>query len=241
MTSQSVAEHGGSSAYQALESRFRRLGALREAAGMLHWDMSTMMPAGGAEARTEQLAALDVTCHELLADRRMGDLLSAADEESHGLDPWRRANLREMRRAWLHATALEADLVEALSRAEKRCEMIWREARPANDFKAVLPALETQVGLIRQGAAAKAEALGLSPYDALLDRFEPGGRAERIDAVFDPLAEFLPDFLGAVLERQASAPAPYRNSSTRRRSKWKKSSTARRQLRCASWNPALSA
>ena len=210
MTSQSVAEHGGSSAYQALESRFHRLGALREAAGMLHWDMSTMMPAGGAEARTEQLAALDVTCHELLADRRMGDLMSAADEESHGLDPWRRANLREMRRAWLHATALEADLVEALSRAEKRCEMIWREARPANDFKAVLPALETQVGLVRQGAAAKAEALGLSPYDALLDRFEPGGRAERIDAVFDPLAEFLPDFLGAVLERQASAPAPAR-------------------------------
>ena len=147
MTSQSVAEHGSSSAYQALENRFRRLGALREAAAMLHWDMSTMMPAGGAEARTEQLATLDVTCHELLADRRMGDLLSAADEESHGLDPWRRANLREMRRAWLHATALEADLVEALSRAEKRCEMIWREARPANDFKAVLPALEKQLGL----------------------------------------------------------------------------------------------
>ncbi len=48
-------------AYALLETRFRRLNALREAAGMLHWDMSTMMPHGGAEARTEQLAALEVT------------------------------------------------------------------------------------------------------------------------------------------------------------------------------------
>ncbi len=47
-------------AYQALEARFRRLNALREAAGMLNWDMSAMMPSGGAEARSEQLAALQV-------------------------------------------------------------------------------------------------------------------------------------------------------------------------------------
>jgi Zn-dependent M32 family carboxypeptidase len=53
-------------AYTALETRFRRLNALREAAGVLHWDMSTLMPRGGAEARAEQLAALQVTCHELL-------------------------------------------------------------------------------------------------------------------------------------------------------------------------------
>ena len=39
------------SAYVDLERRFRRLNALSEAAGLLHWDMSTMMPAGGAEAR----------------------------------------------------------------------------------------------------------------------------------------------------------------------------------------------
>ena len=31
-------------AYETLERRFQRLGALREAAGMLNWDMSTMMP-----------------------------------------------------------------------------------------------------------------------------------------------------------------------------------------------------
>ena len=39
------------SAYRGLESRFARLNALNEATGVLHWDMSTMMPSGGAAAR----------------------------------------------------------------------------------------------------------------------------------------------------------------------------------------------
>ncbi len=99
------------SAYARLERRFHRLYALREAAGVLHWDMSTLMPAGGAEARMEQLAALDVVCHEWLTAPDMGDLFEAAAAETGGLDPWPRANLREMRREWVHASALDAGLV----------------------------------------------------------------------------------------------------------------------------------
>ena len=63
------------SPYTDLEARFHRLQALRNALGVLHWDMATMMPAGGAEARAEQLAALNVVCHGMLADPVMGDLL----------------------------------------------------------------------------------------------------------------------------------------------------------------------
>jgi len=195
-------------AYEDLEARFRRLNALREAAGVLNWDMSAMMPAGGAEARSEQLAALEVACHEQLSDPALADLLDEAGTDSQALDPWQRANLREMRRDWLHTTALPADLVDALSRARNRCEMIWRRARPENDFTAVRPALQALLDLVRDSAAAKSELMGCSPYDALLDEFEPGGSAARIDAVFDRLAAFLPDFLSRVLERQAAAPRP---------------------------------
>ena len=196
-------------AYQDLETRFRRLYALREAAGVLHWDSSTVMPKGGAEARGEQLAALGVICHEALTAPEIGDLLDAAEEESANgaaLDPWQAANLREMRREWRHSTALEADLVEALSKAAQRCEMIWREARPASDFAAVLPALEEVVSLVRRKADAKAAAFGVAPYDALLDEYEPGLSGARVAEIFDDLAGFLPGFLGQVLERQQAAP-----------------------------------
>jgi carboxypeptidase Taq len=195
-------------AYETLEARFRRLNALREAAGMLHWDMSAMMPKGGAEARSEQLTALDLTCHEILKGPELGDLLDRAEGEAAKLDPWRRANLREMRRTWRHETALPADLVAALTKAQHKCEMVWREARPASDFAAVLPRLTELLKLVRESAAAKAAAFGCSPYDALLDQYEPGGAAARIEGIFADLAAFLPDFLARVLERQAKEPAP---------------------------------
>ena len=56
--------------------------------------------------------------------------------------------------------------------------------------------------LTREEAAAKAAALGLAPYDALLDGYEPGIGTAEIDALFEPLAAFLPDFLERVLAHQ---------------------------------------
>lgn len=193
-------------AYDRLEARFRRREILAEAGGMLHWDMSAMMPPGGAAARAEQLATLEVLGHELLTDPRTGDLLDRAEADAATLDGWQRANLREMRRDWRHATALESELVEALSRAARRCEMAWRAARPAGDFAAVQPLLAELLGLVRRKAEAKGEALGLSPYEALVDEYEPGLTVAQIDPLFDELSGFLPGFLGEVLERQAARP-----------------------------------
>ncbi len=196
-------------AYDTLQNRFRRLHALNEAAGMLHWDMSTMMPSGGAQARTEQLAVLSVTSHELLVDPEMKAFFEAAEQDSSlQQDSWKQANLREMRRRWRHATALNSQLVEAMMKAGKNCEMIWRDARPKGDFAAVLPALSEVLKLSREAAAAKAEVFDCSAYDALLDQYEPGGSSDRIDDIFDDLAEFLPNFLSDVLDWQAQKPAP---------------------------------
>ena len=163
-------------AYPELESRFKRLLAVRDAEAMLHWDLATMMPRGGIEARSEQLAVLKSLRHGLLTAPELGDILDAA-EEGKGLDRWQSANLREMRRTWRHATALAAHQVEALSRAVSACEAAWRSARADSDFQSVLPKLEAVLALVRETSATKAETLGLSPYDALLDEYEPDVRA----------------------------------------------------------------
>jgi carboxypeptidase Taq len=196
------------SAYAGLEQRFRRLSALQEAGGMLHWDMSTMMPDGGRPARAEQLAALGVICHEILTDAKTGDLLDAAEAEKGALTDWQRANLKEMRRAHTHATAIGSDLVEAMSKAATACEAAWREARPKGDFALVRPLLSEVLNLARQAAAAKAGKLGCSPYEALMDQYEPGAREAEIDGVFADYGAFLPDFLPRVLEHQARQGVP---------------------------------
>jgi len=196
-------------AYDRLTSTFGRIGALRDAEAMLHWDLATMMPAGSAEARAEaradQLAALKAVRHGFITAPEIADLLDAAERD--GLDGWQAANVREMRHAWVHAAALHEDLVEALSRATSACETAWRQARADDDFAHALPKLEAALALVREAAAAKADVLGVTPYDALLDEWEPGGRAADIEPVFAELAAFLPGFLEQVLAAQARAPA----------------------------------
>jgi carboxypeptidase Taq len=197
-------------AYSDLETRFRRLSLVHDAGAVLQWDKEALMPAGGAAARTEQLATLHVIAHQMITDPAVGDLIARAepDLQQRDADAWKKANLARMKRQWRHATCLPADLVEALSRATSDCEMRWRTARAASDFKGLLPFLQRVLDLVRETAAIKAEAFGLSPYDALLDEGEPGTRSAEITAVFDSLAEFLPGFIAAVLAKQARAPRP---------------------------------
>ena len=191
-------------AYRQLEDRFRRASLVGDAAGFLGWDSQVLMPEGSAESRAEIAAALQLVTHETLTAPEVGDLLDRAAEDE--LDRWQAANLREMRRRWVHKTAVEPRLVEAMARAESAAEMAWRSARPASDFRAVLPLAEELLRLTVEAGEAKAAALGVDVYDALLDQYEPDGRAADIDLLFDELAGFLPDLTQQVLDRQAATP-----------------------------------
>jgi carboxypeptidase Taq len=76
-----------------------------------------------------------------------------------------------------------------------------------NDFAAVLPGLERILRIEREIAAVKAERLGTSPYEALLDQYEPGASVAEIDRLFDEIAGFLPDLIEDALNRQAAPPS----------------------------------
>lgn len=192
-------------AYSDLSAHFSRAAALSNAIGILQWDSDVMMPKGSVGTRAESLALLRVLHHGLVTDPRVGDWLPDAAADN-GLGEWERANLREIQRMWTVQTALPPDLVEAFSKAISKCEMAWRKARAEADFESLLPLLQEVLRLQQEMGAAKGEKLGLSPYDALLNDYEPGGRSERIDALFDDLAAFLPAFTEKVLEVQARRP-----------------------------------
>jgi len=196
------------SAYTALEMRFQRILTLEDVGNVLHWDMSAMMPPGGAGGRSRQMAELKGVGHALLTSSETGDLLGRADRDRDALSPWQRANLKCMNRMFRHATALSEQFVSAFSKASSACEIAWGAARADADFKAIEASLENMLSLVREAAAAKAQAFGVAPYDALLDEFEPGMASAEIDALFAGLEAFLPGFLGQVLERQDLAPAP---------------------------------
>ncbi|BCI66618.1 carboxypeptidase M32 [Acetobacter aceti] len=188
-------------AYDHLHRLFGRLSALEDAGGLLSWDRDTIMPEGAAGRRATVMATLGGLQHEMLTAPEVTDWLGAAAADG---DFWKQANLNEMKRIHARAVAVPGDLVEALSKAGSEAEMVWRKARADNDFKSLLPYLQTVLDLTRESTTAIGEALSVSPYDALLDGFDPGMTQKAITPIFETLARDLPPLLQEVLERQAS-------------------------------------
>jgi carboxypeptidase Taq len=193
----------GMSAMSRLHARFARIATVSEAAEMLGWDAAAVMPAGGAEARGDQLAVLAGMAHDLLTAPGLADELAAAEAPE---DAWEARNLALMRHEHVRATALPLDLVEAQERANAACERIWREARPAGDFKLIQGPLEAVVRLERERAAALSARLGLPPYDSLMDGFQRGVTAADVEPVFARYQQFLADNLPLAEARQRDAP-----------------------------------
>lgn len=194
-------------AYQRLTARAARIATIGEASAMLGWDAAAMMPSGGGAARGDQLAVLAGLAHGLATAPEVADDLAAA-EAAPPAEPWDAANLRLLRHAHTRATALPPDLVEAQARANSACEKIWREARRTADFALVRPSLEQVVRLVCEQAAALAPALGLSPYDALMDGYQRGIGAADVTPIFAAYEAFLADALPRAEAIQAARPAP---------------------------------
>ncbi len=189
-------------AYQALTATFTRLYHYQHLGAIASWDQAAKMPPGGNAARGAALAELDVLMHQTLTDQSLHALMATAQGEA--LDPAQRANLREMRRDWEQANLLPERLIEAKSLAGSRCEHAWRTQRKENDWPGFLKNFSEVVKLSREEAQTLSQARGVSPYDALMDKYEPGTRSADIDVLFGELKTWLPDLIGKVSTKQAS-------------------------------------
>jgi len=194
------------SPYQQLELEFRRLHAFRGAASILHWDAAVMMPKGSTELRGDQLAALEIESHTLLASPRVSRLLERAEANTAALDEWQLANLHEMRRSRDHAIATPQSLVARLTKATARAEVRWVEAKQQNNFAMFAPHLEEVIALVRDKATLLGKALNLAPYDALVDEFSPGLTTREIDKIFATLTQKLPELIQQSIDTQSKNP-----------------------------------
>src|SRR5207245_2257173 len=170
-------------AYAELIRRVKECRLLNSCAEMLAWDERTYMPHNGSAHRAEQMALLARLAHEMITAPEVGQLLSQADGSGKSnQDTPQAANLREIRRSYDRLVKLPKELVEELARVTTRAQQVWQEARAADDFAAFQPWLEKIIKLKRQ----EADAIGYkeSPYDALLDEYEPGATTADITRAF---------------------------------------------------------
>lgn len=190
--------------YNTLEKVFSTLNDLEQSQAILHWDMATMMPNGGAKNRANQLATLESISHAILTDDGIEELIKSSEKSKQSMSNWQKSNLRIISRKFKHANAVPKELIKQLTLEGSNCELVWRKARLENDFATLQPHLKKVVGLVREVAKYKSEAFECSPYDALLDMYDPGRTTEQLDKVFDNLEDFLPDFIAKVINKQES-------------------------------------
>ena len=188
-------------AYDLLADAHLRLHRFGHLASITRWDQETYMPPKGIEARSAALAELAALMHRMRTEPGLGERLERAAQEP--LDPLQRANLREMRREWQQDNALPEALVEARSLASSRCEHAWRAQRQAGDWAGFVDSFRDVLRIAREEAELLSQLHGVSKYEALMDRFEPGMTCAEVDRVFGDLKQWLPGLIRQVGERQA--------------------------------------
>ena len=166
---------------EPLSARLLEIQRINSAASLLSWDQETYMPAGGGEARAEQISTLQGIAHQKFVSPDIERLLATwVDPETGEIrdspgDVWdepARSLLREVWRDFRRAKKLPSDFVMTLSRECSLAQQVWAEAKENHAFSQFLPNLRTVLSLKRE----ETQYLGYrdSPYNALLDVYEPG-------------------------------------------------------------------
>ncbi|MBA2485141.1 MAG: carboxypeptidase M32 [Nitrospira sp.] len=190
---------------EPLTTRLIEIRRIQSAASVLSWDQETYMPAGSGAARAEQIAVLEGLAHQRLVSDEVERVLAwcidpATGEAAHipgeSWDEPSRALLRETWRDFSRAKKLPSEFVSRLSRECSLAQQTWVTAREESRFSKFLPSLKTVLGLKRD----EAHYLGYqaSPYDALLDTYEPGATISQLVPLFDRLRERLVPLLKKV-------------------------------------------
>ncbi len=189
-------------AYTKLKEIFKDASLSSDIAGILHWDMSTMMPSNSRSQRAEQLAYLSKLSHEKISSNEVRDLILEAKSEE--LNQNETYNLREIEREHKLTSSVPSDLIQKISRTSAKCEGEWQDARKNSNFNLIKKSLDELIKLTKEEADILGKEFNLSPYEALVNKFEPGSNTKLIVNVFDDLQQFLTPLIDTIIEKQRS-------------------------------------
>lgn len=187
-----------------LKKRLSEISAINSAAAVLSWDQQVNMPTGGAEARAASISALEELAHVKFTADETGKLITVTHDwaQALGEDSFEASYLRAAKRDYEKAVKLPADFVGEFSRATSAAVNAWTKARADSDFRAFSPHLQKILDLNLR----KAQIFGYkaSPYDALLDLYEPGETKAALEPVFKKLADGLKPIIREINARAGS-------------------------------------
>eukprot|EP00195_Chlamydomonas_chlamydogama_P008941 CAMPEP_0202902440 /NCGR_PEP_ID=MMETSP1392-20130828/16855_1 /ASSEMBLY_ACC=CAM_ASM_000868 /TAXON_ID=225041 /ORGANISM="Chlamydomonas chlamydogama, Strain SAG 11-48b" /LENGTH=516 /DNA_ID=CAMNT_0049589201 /DNA_START=125 /DNA_END=1675 /DNA_ORIENTATION=+ len=182
--------------YDKVCEKLKELSALSGISSLLEWDMMVMMPPGAGESRGHQKSVLAGLVYDKRTDAELGKLLGELRSNSEGLDKVAQAVIRGASRDYKKNTAIPKDLAQRIAKLETEGYEAWVAARKESNFSKFAPFLQQWVDVNKE----KAKHIDPSrpAYDVLLDDYERGMTAERLDEIFSQVREGLVPLLTAV-------------------------------------------
>ncbi len=176
---------------EILKERLTEISHLSLLLGIVGWDQEVNMPPKAADAHANAEAELSGITHSKFVAINRDGLLTKLHKEvlSKKLRGKDAIVVEETWRSYERERTLPEAFVKELRATTSKAQHVWGEARKENNFKKFLPWLEKIVALKRQ----EAQYVGFknSPYDALLDTYEPGMTTEEASMILNDLKDFL--------------------------------------------------
>ncbi len=184
---------------------------------LLDWDQKVTMPSAGGESRAKQMESLSRIIHQRKTDPRFLDTVDLLAINISELSENNAINVREIKRISDRARKLPEKFVSERSRVTSLSYQAWVEARPKNDFETITNHLNRVFELCRE----EAELVGYqsTPYDALLDVYEPGSTLTQIKPLLLRLGEGLQVILPTLTEhfKQVQPPCGHYGEAAQRK------------------------
>jgi len=180
--------------YKKLVKKVKTILILQSATSVIHWDMETMMPPGAINLRSQQLALLTRIAHKMSTDPEIGKLLEEIMEhpENDKLNAVQQRNVYLIKKNYYEQTKLPEDLVAEIAKQQAITVDVWKKAKATKNFSMFKPKLEKLVDLKKKAAEILMDVKETAtPYDALIDIYEPKTSSETINKIFRNLREGL--------------------------------------------------
>lgn len=193
------------SSYDSLMARAKDIIILGSVASIINWDMETKMPPRGINLRSQQLGMLSQIDHRMSTDPEIEKLLLSIEKHPDygSLTELQKRNLYLIRKNYDEQTKLPERLVVETAKQQALAIDVWKKAKAAKDYGMFKPELEKLLKLRMEAAEILMGVKGTkTPYDALIDIFEPKMTSEMIARVFSELREGLV----AILRKCVDAP-----------------------------------
>jgi carboxypeptidase Taq len=192
------------STYKVLLEKVKNVTVFGTAMGIIHWDMETMMPPKAVEQRSEQLALMSGIQHKMGTDPEIGKLLGeiTSNPQYPALNQVEKRNIYLAQKSFREQTRLPEKLVSDIAKQEALTVNIWKKAKAQKNYSVFKGDLQKLLDLNKQAAELLMDVKEVkTPYEALIDNFEPKMTASAITGTFNQLLAGLKPLLKKILEQ----------------------------------------